>query len=416
MTDSLREEFTTLFLERYNKVKNGPPIITLEDIPHSLEYESSAQVYRPAVHIGQRKLFISELQLFTYYTGDEPEHIICVYAGAAPSNHTGFLAKLFPHIKFVLVDPNKFDIFGAEPVVLHTAGDPEIDDARAEQLISVAVTGDKQIYIINDLFTMELSRAISKIVNNERLYFISDIRTNVSDGASSPDAIDILWNLSQQYNWMKVMRPRYSMLKFRHPFYNEDPGIFEKKSREPPYIHDFELSREGGIDFVENFKTRRLVYWDGIVNIQAFPGRSSTETRLVTRGDELKDWGTPDNYDNKLFYYNLIERMYCHHYNPNSAPDLGFDHCNDCAIENDAWTAYIEKFPNIAARYGPNVRDFVKKLSANTHRSLIRESHGRLFDNMYPLGALIKAARDRAADGEKVILMFPPPQQPARKV
>ncbi len=382
MSPELASAYRQAFIDGYSAF-NAPPIVTLDDIKGALKYEP-VRMFKPSIHVGQRKLFNTELQFFTEVLPTGP--VTCVYAGAAPSNHTGFLSSLFPEVKFILVDPNPFDIFEAKPVFLHRKSDPKITVERANLLINQAASGDQKIYIINDLMTMEIAEAVAK--NIPGVYFISDIRTNVTDGIENPDATDILWNLSQQFNWMSVMKPRQSMLKFRHPFYSEDPEVFARKQKEEPYATDFALSKKFGIDFAANYETKKLSYWDGIINIQSFPGPSSTETRLITDGKKIRDWGTPNEYENKLFYYNSIARCYQHHVNGNTDTRLGFDNCNDCALENLLWTNYIKKYNSKFT-----VKQLVAKLSQITHRPLIRGNHGRFFNQKYPLKQLTACAQ-----------------------
>lgn len=390
----LKAEFAQYFPQVYSAI-NLPVVVTLDDIKNKLHYVDGVRIFRTSTHIGQRKLFLSELQFLTGTTQSGQQSMICVYAGAAPSNHTGYLSSLFPNVKFILVDPNPFDVFEAKPIVLQSSNDPPVDDLRAKELIQKALDGRDRIYIINDLFTINIARAIAELI--PEVYFISDIRTNVGVGEDKPDVTDILWNLSQQYNWMKIMNPKMSMLKFRHPFYQEDPAIFARKVNEQPYKADFDMSKEFGLDFAENYKTKKLVYWDGTINIQAFPGPSSTETRLITDAKSLRDWGTHYDYEDRLFYYNNIERCYGHHVNDNADPKLGFDHCNDCALENLLWKNYISSIIG-DQRTRPTVQSFVSKLSKITHRHLIRENHGRFFGAKYPLQRLLRVAEQHAAN------------------
>jgi hypothetical protein len=69
---------------------------------------AAAEGVADAVHWGQRKLFMNELELLTLHAaaGDT-----VLYAGAAPGKHIAFLAdRLFPELTFVLVDPAPFRI------------------------------------------------------------------------------------------------------------------------------------------------------------------------------------------------------------------------------------------------------------------------------------------------------------------
>lgn len=386
MSTELKSTFTPL-MKRAMLSPPVDPLVVFDDITDSLPYQDGTSMFKTSTHIGQRKLFLSELQFLTNeIPAGEPATV--VYAGAAPSNHTGFLSDLFPHIKFILVDPNAFDIYGAKPIVLQPIDGPEMNIQRARDLIEHAHRGNDKLYIINDLFTLDLANAIAEIIPYN--YFISDIRTNTID-SGEPDSLDILWNLSQQYNWMCIMDPVRSMLKFRHPFYNDNPKVFMEKCMLSPYVDDFELSRAYGIDFVENFKTRELVYWNGTINLQAWCGSSSTEARLVTDCREIKNWGTSQEYEDRYFYYNTIERCYRPHKNRNANPSIGFDHCNDCALENHVWVNYLDAYPHMAPHGG--VCELVAKLSHNTHRPLSRGDHGAFF-KMYPTRLLFDAAQE----------------------
>jgi hypothetical protein len=62
---------------------------------------------KTVIHWGQRKLLLSEVEFLTLYG-----HLssVVVYAGAAPGTHTGYLARLFPQHRFVLLDPAPFTV------------------------------------------------------------------------------------------------------------------------------------------------------------------------------------------------------------------------------------------------------------------------------------------------------------------
>ena len=81
------------------------PVVKFDEIKHSLPYKTGTMLLKPQVHIGQRKLFLSKLQFLI-----NVDTKYCIYAGAAPDNKTHYLSQLFPDVKFILIDPNKFDI------------------------------------------------------------------------------------------------------------------------------------------------------------------------------------------------------------------------------------------------------------------------------------------------------------------
>lgn len=79
------------------------------DLPATLPYRPDVYRQRTALHIGQRKLLLSEVDFLTDYArkGDT-----VVYAGSAPGIHLPYLASLFHSkaLRFELYDPRKFSL------------------------------------------------------------------------------------------------------------------------------------------------------------------------------------------------------------------------------------------------------------------------------------------------------------------
>jgi hypothetical protein len=416
------EEIANMFADEFKhalKSRAIDPIITLDDIYSELPYIENTEFPKRSIHVGQRKLFDNELQFCTEQIRNR--RAIVFYAGAAPCNKGAFLASLFPNCCFVLIDPNKFDIylenFGIKPKVWS-----EYTALRADEIISnivnnfinngtdTTVHNDDRINIINDFMTLDLALAIakycceakdelpssdmenalnayccisevdSKVMKRPYYYFISDIRTNINNNL--PETIDILWNHAQQYNWLTIMKPISAMLKFRHPFYEDTNEQFYANIT-GNIKEDFDLAKYNGIDFIENYKTKKLDYFDGTIYLQPFGPKSSTESRLVTNCKKIISYGLSSTYDNKFFFHNNIARGYQLFKNPNADRKLGFDYCCDCALENYIWERYIKICGHFVSEITkhpiPSVQSFVKKLSKITHRDLIRETHGKLF-------------------------------------
>lgn len=106
-----------------------PLIKEYKDITRRAAYERHAAQDLVNVHNGQLKLFLTELQFLTLClrTHDAPATV--VYAGSAPSNKLSYLARLFPNVKFVLVDPHEhYIMFPTADTPLNVSLD-EMDDA-----------------------------------------------------------------------------------------------------------------------------------------------------------------------------------------------------------------------------------------------------------------------------------------------
>jgi hypothetical protein len=173
---------------------------------------------------------------------------------------------------------------------------------------------------------------------NRKIIFVSDIRSNI-EGNEFPSDLDIIWNTAMMFNWIKSIRPEYSMIKFRLPFFSDT------KTRDDwaQFKETFEVAKTNGIDFIENNNKKSFYMFGGRSFLQVWPGRGSTELRLHTKKDEIDKIVKYDvaSIEAKINYYNTIYRSLVCHLNPNSNKKIGFCLCNDCAIENTIWVDYI---------------------------------------------------------------------------
>lgn len=373
--------------------------VDLADIKHRLPYQPSKHFVKTTMHNGQVKLLLTEIEFLTYILPSLDTRAIVVYAGSAPSHKYPFLRSLFPNVKFVLVDPHEHlfidgnrtqydspqdylyimaagsndhvttQITGMdkEKEQPSTVGKPInlYDDARAAPHLITRTTAKQgslpanlariiqdcpqKTVIIEDYMTDHLAGLLAPLTN---MYFISDIRTRVDNEGpdQSPSDLDILWNSALMYNWLAILKPAKYMLKFRTPF-----GRAKDKAKLAADYAAFPITHHAlqscPIKFIENFNQNKFIYLAAEhIWLQAFPGHSSTETRLVG------SWpmsGVPatieydcDSYDDHLFYYNRVQRSFGHH--PECADyidkSLPTDHCGDCALSRHILASYIAKF------------------------------------------------------------------------
>lgn len=366
----VKTEYTKAFHDVYT-AKKKPPISTYNEIDGSLKYSAEGQsIYTGAYHIGQRKLILNEIQFLTrVMSGASTPSALIVYAGAAPSNKGALLASLFPAMKFLLIDPNKFDIRSYGDVIVKHLG--VMDDTQtSENIIDAAITELKtaNICTVRTLMSAAIAEELGK--RFAELYFISDIRTNmISDG---PTTLDILWNSAQHIQWVELMKPRETMLKFRLPFFEESEKEllqYEKLSHQLPYSEAF-----NSVPRMRAFTSRTFEFYEGDIYLQPWAPISSTESRLVFKGVPALRKYELSEYEDKFFYYNKILRNYQLYQNPNADKKLGFDHCVDCALENKIWTDYCN-----ATGKECNVKKYVKILSDLTFRPLLHHYHGKMF-------------------------------------
>lgn len=337
----LKEKYTGLLTEILS-VLDAEPLLSFSDIREELLYDSQAHLYKPSIHIGHRKLFLTELRFFCRFVDPMKEQVV-LYIGSSPWTHGSLLMKLFPSLKFILVDPVPVNAKGLrlKPLLINKRNEPSF--TAAQQLLVQVRDSTQKVFSFECFFGDNFARAVAEVF--PEIYFVSDVRT--STGRSEhPDSLDILWNMAQQMNWMLVFQPVLSMLKFRHPYYDDD-AKFQKLAAKQPYGADFALALKNGVDFLRNQNKRELIYLEGEIDLQSWMGSNSTESRLiVTPPFRMVSYGHLREWENKYFYYNSIARPYGHYWNPNTDLGLNFCNCNDCALENYIWETYREKYNN----------------------------------------------------------------------
>ncbi len=89
---------------------SGVPLLLASDMPERA-YRSRARDAKSTIHWGQRKLFFSELELFTFFLPPAAQQKLwIVYVGAAPGSHIIFLDQLLSETHdWELIDPGTFD-------------------------------------------------------------------------------------------------------------------------------------------------------------------------------------------------------------------------------------------------------------------------------------------------------------------
>jgi hypothetical protein len=206
---------------------------------------------------------MEEIQFLTYFWNSKkvPRPQI-VYAGAAPGVHIPFLAAMFPELTFHLYDPSPFKIQQTE-----------------------------RIFLYNQLF---LDADAQKWAGRDDVYFISDIR---SDPSSIPKndvgrrETLIVTDMRRQEKWVETIRPIKASLKFRLR-YTASESFGGEEYRPARYFE----------------------YLDGLVYIQPWARRVSSETRLIVSSPEDKTvplakkvWDIA-KYESQMFFFNVRVR------------------------------------------------------------------------------------------------------------
>lgn len=257
--------------------------VTLDNDDPELEYQRRSQDQKTAIHWGQRKLLMTEVQFLTIYCNvDNP---IVVYAGAAPGHHIPIISRMFPSITWHLYDPRKFVVKPTDKIKVH-----------------------QQYFMGADALEW---------AGRDNVFFLSDIRTadHISQEAEENER-RIVEDLLMQQEWIRIMEPIQSQIKFRLPYikgYNNE---------------------------------RYLEYMDGTIYLQAWAPVSSTETRLVPNG--LTKTYDNKKYEDQMFYHNSIIRE-AQRYNVHTSDELRNDY--DSALEQLTIQAYLYKTTGRTANF-----------------------------------------------------------------
>ena len=240
------------------------------------------------VHVGQRKLLLSEIQLLTRWYQENPinHHPTVLYVGAAPGTHLILLSYMFPSVFFVLYDGANFD----KELYKY----PEYFELHNE-----FVTTD----LIKDLKKNRFSR------NNDRLIFVSDIRMGANDQTTFEDGVTN--DMQLQEEWIEILKPKMSLLKFRMS-YNLKHG-------------------------------ESITYTNGEILYGVWPKETSGETRLLVRQKDIKKRVKYDfkDYEQSMFFHNKFARPFCFLKESNDEELQPFIHtknnaycpCYDCLAE-----------------------------------------------------------------------------------
>jgi hypothetical protein len=215
------------------------------------KYVSRKKEIIPALHWGQRKLLLTEIEFLTNYLSDNTDlkkNTYVIYAGSAPGTHIEYLSKLFPDMYFMLYDPRQF---------------------------SPKLNKNPYINTYEQFFTDDTANEwVSDKHPDKNILFISDIRTGSTDMEIKDFERCVKLDNENQMTWYNIINPKKSMFKFRLP-YDSD-----------------EITQ----------------YLNGQMFLQPYAPTTSTETRLIV--DEKSKITSYDDriYEEQMFYFNKYTR------------------------------------------------------------------------------------------------------------
>lgn len=247
-------------------------------------------------HWGQRKLIMSELDFLTRYSNDKS---VVVYAGAAPGTHIKILARFFPKLKFVLVDPAPFNI-----------------------------ESTNKIDIFQQLFDDKFIDYLLSRYESDNILFVSDIRSKGHTACATAGELDrsIMNDMMLQQSWVDKIKPKYSLLKFRLPF-------------------DKQVAR----------------YLRGTILFPIFGPVHTSESRLLVDAKDnfMKRPYSNEEYEEKMFEFICHTRVQFYKHDVTNV--VGMDHCYDCASEVRILKEYLQHNKSTVGVTIKELSDYITK-------------------------------------------------------
>lgn len=274
----------------------NPKYLMLTSSSPRLKYVNRPLNEKRNVHWGQRKLLLSEIQFLTDYGAEDySDSPIILYVGSAPGTHLISLINLFPDYEYHLYDPREFD----------------------SNLHSIP-----QIKSFNNMFFSDDEASKWSEVDRP-IYFISDIRTADYLTMSKLEFEDaVIEDLERQSNWVKIIQPIESLLKFRLPF-------------------------------TDLYSEETIKYLNGKVFVQVWAPRGSSETRLVPDNDLNETEWNIEQYDDQGFYFTSMIREHDKFFNPFTGNESPIDYpelLND--FDSTAEAYILNQYLNIETEEG----------------------------------------------------------------
>ncbi len=415
-----KSHMISLFKER-RELYNVAPILTLSDVPYSIQYLEHTGLCKQVAMIPDRSIllmimrFVSEkvtVGSATRDLGSTRPILLCI--GQYSARLEALLAKYLPNVTFIVLEgetESLCELYGKHNEMPPASIDEDgliIDDYENTLSNILKDTGyngvDKNgientyinMYRVRDLDLQQICQLLPQLAPN--IYFVANY-----DRKYGSDIIPLDYTL--QYCAIMTLNPVAYLLEINHMNDKQMVAFCNQKEGPLATMKDFAVKHAQPIMWQCTAEHRGIAFYylDGNLWIAPWVHRTSTRTYLSgiasinsdhrttrfmtkdsqgkalivsremtinTRVQNTRMWPGWEDYENRMFYYNSIERSHTIHHNPNANRHLGFDCCNDCAVENYILAPY--------ANTNTTVLDIVQTISSTT-KTIKCYGHGYLF-------------------------------------
>jgi len=412
-----------VLVAQQNETNSVMPLPMLyKEIPHALSYDGDSKLHhllheKKGAEASGRKHLLTLLHFLTKYSecisklrqcaGSQvrlnsgnpqpPSFSYIIMFAHIMTPHMYFILGFFPNIRVIFVEQERTSPL---PRPHMSASLPETTPSETwhanlhpsqkpwylskEQLSKslrqfIHCSSKSVAYIRTDptiSFLLRLKKSLSNL-HITQMGLFSDIQMLES---SYPSDADILWCLSRQAHFVYYLEPAYSSIKFKLPFQSNQNLSLSKDHADE--MDDFKFTFD--VDLMSAYKRNEYTYFEGDIYTQPFGAASSTETRIhidtstpalcAQRLGTFIPYPTTQEYENRMFYYNSIQRVFGIFTDPlQTQPPafvkectalhtsaLGrrksvgcattFDGCLSCSLERHIWKQYHDVVAPICIR------------------------------------------------------------------
>lgn len=175
------------------------------------------------------------------------------------------------------------------------------------------------------------------------------------------------------HRWMRMLEVDFASTIFRLT------DKMENVEDTDVYTDEFEQAKKDGYDIISiNNEAQMLPFYTGELKVRPCMSIHYAYTNLwVDKSaiieNKLVNYD-PVAYNQAVAYHNVLQKLSVLSENSHSDKNIGFDYCNDCALEAYIWTLYKKKFGSKLT-----VSEHVTRLSKLYHGNLLDNIHGHMF-------------------------------------
>jgi hypothetical protein len=390
--------------------------ILYKDIPQALEYDAESKLHhllheKKGAESSGRKHLLTLLHFLIKYSecvasvkqrtssqrkGTNKERplsfVYVIMFAHIMTPHIYFIFSCFPDIRVIFVEQERTSLSKCSSVSTNKQSETWHANIKPSQqpwylsheqlsksMRQFVHCSSKSIAYIQTEPSISFLQRMKKILNNLHITQIGVFSDIQMCDTTYPSDADILWCLARQAHFIYFLEPTYSSIKFKLPFQSAKPLSLGVEHGDE--LDEFKFIFN--VDLVEAYKQNVYSYLEGDMYTQPFGAASSTECRILIdmstpalraqRLGKLIQYPSTQEYENRMFYFNSIQRVFGKFRDPLKQSistsstcskaetprrehakfvccAANFDGCLSCSLERSIWKLYDKIIAPICIR------------------------------------------------------------------